>query len=107
MADSNKIVKLNLLRPGSNTPVFETPFNPEFTYPIFGEDEQIFGYTKPVLALDFRATDMRPRIDFSYEKKFTAIGKTVGMDVVEMIKEFLPEGKFDFQYALIKLDSVS
>lgn len=67
-------------------------FHPKFTYPIFGEEEQIFGYQGLKINLRYNSSDMRPHLSTSYGKKFKAIGETAPADIEEMMKEFLPEG---------------
>jgi len=73
-----------------------TSFHPKFTYPIFGEQEQIFGYQKLKINLRYNASDMRPHLTTTYGKKFKAIGETEPADIDEMMKEFLPEGRAIF-----------
>ena len=50
----------------------------------------IFGYIDPQLSLKFRAHDMEPTLDFQFEKKWDLPGETDAMDVIEMLKVFVP-----------------
>jgi histone acetyltransferase 1 len=67
-------------------------FHPKFTYPIFGDDETIFGYKDLKVNLRYRATDMRPHLDIKYSRKFKAIGATEPTDIKAILqeKEHLP-----------------
>ncbi|OCK99112.1 histone acetyltransferase type B [Cenococcum geophilum 1.58] len=98
LVSSNEALNINLVRPTSksgNLRVFEEPFHPTFTYPIFGEDETIFGYIDLELNLDFRANDLKLSLDIQYEEKWKPIGHTKAMDLKEMLKDYLPEYVFD------------
>jgi histone acetyltransferase 1 len=66
-------------------------FNPKFTYPIFGEDERIFGYQNLKINLRLHARDMRPNVKVSYSKKFRAVGDTEATDVDGILRDFLPK----------------
>ena len=94
LVSSNEALNINLVRPTSkygNLRVFEEPFHPTFTYPIFGEDETVFGYIDLELNLDFRANDLKLSLDIQYEEKWKPIGHTKAMDLKEMLKDYLPE----------------
>jgi histone acetyltransferase 1 len=67
-------------------------FHPKFTYPIFGEEEQIFGYRGLKINLRYNATDMRPHLSKTFSKKFRPIGETEPTDVEELLRPFLPAG---------------
>ncbi|KAK7519230.1 acyl-CoA N-acyltransferase [Phyllosticta citriasiana] len=87
VANSNEALQINLVRRGK--PVFEEPFNPAFTYPIFGEDETIFGYSDLELNLNFAAHDLKPSLQIKYDKKWVPMGETKAMDLEAILKEFL------------------
>lgn len=70
-------------------------FNPEFTYPIYGEEEAIFGYQDLAINLTFAAHDLRPSLEVQYGKKFNAIGDIKPTDVEGALKDFLPEEAFN------------
>ncbi len=90
-------MNINLVRAGkeagTSEAVFEEPFNPTFTYTVFGEEEVIFGYRSPQINLRFRAHDLQPSLEFKHDGVFEAIGETKPVDILEILKEFLPEGK--------------
>lgn len=67
-------------------------FNPKFTYPIFGEDERIFGYKGLKVNLQYDARNLRPHLSVSCSKKFSAVGEVEAVNVREVMKEFLPGG---------------
>lgn len=92
LVDSNEAFNLNLVRAGSGQDIFEEPFNPAFTYPIFGEDEKIFGYKDVELNLRFRAHDLKPSFDIQYGEKFKGIGKIQAMDLKDILKDFILPG---------------
>ncbi|OCL14823.1 histone acetyltransferase type B [Glonium stellatum] len=99
LTGSNEALNVNLVRSTSKSGdllrVFAKPFHPTFTYPIFGEEETIFGYRNLELNLDFRANDLRPSLDIQYEEKWKPLGGTKAMDLKEMLKDYLPEYVFD------------
>lgn len=78
-------------------------FHPRFTYPVFGDSEEIFGYQKLAINLQYHASDMRPNVSVTYSKKFTAVGETEATDVDAILHGFLPEVAFqkkkDFETA--------
>jgi histone acetyltransferase 1 len=70
-------------------------FQPAFTYPIFGEEEAIFGYQDLSINLTFAAHNLRPQLEVKYGKIFEAIGNIKPTDVKEVLRDFLPEAAFD------------
>ncbi len=69
-------------------------FNPKFTYPIFGDSEEIFGYQNLEINLRYNASDMRPNLLVSHTKKFAAVGETEATDITGILHDFLPEVAF-------------
>lgn len=69
-------------------------FNPRFTYPIFGDSEEIFGYQNLEINLRYNASDMRPHLSVSHTKKFAAVGETEATDINGILHDFLPEVAF-------------
>lgn len=92
LANSNEAFHINFTADGQD--VFDEPFAPAFTYPIFGEDETIIGYSNPQIDLKFRSSDLRPSVTFRYDEKWKAIGETQPMEVEKLLGEFLPEHAF-------------
>ena len=70
-------------------------FNPDWTYPIFGEEERIFGYQGLKINLKFNASDMRPGLQILYSKKFKAVGDVEPTDLKTTLEDFLPKTAFE------------
>ncbi len=83
------MLEISLVKPGLRT---IAKFRPKFTYPIFGNEEQIFGYQHLKLRLKYHATDMRPHFQVSWGKKFDAVGDTEPTNVRILMEKVLPEG---------------
>jgi histone acetyltransferase 1 len=66
--------------------------HPKFTYPIFGEEERIFGYKGLDVTFRFAAHDLRPNIIISYDRKFPAIADTAALDIRGALEDFIPPG---------------
>ncbi|KAL2114141.1 hypothetical protein VUR80DRAFT_447 [Thermomyces stellatus] len=88
--NANEALQISLKRPSKDGPKSYKSFHPRFTYPIFGDEEQIFGYKDLSIDLRYRANDMRPFVKIHYSKKFNAIGDTEPTDIEGILKEFLP-----------------
>lgn len=86
-------MRLSFVAPTTNgvTTLF-SPFNPKFTYPIFGEEQRIFGYQNLRIDLRFNASDMRPHVAIAYTKKFQPMGDTEAANIPELLEDFLPPG---------------
>lgn len=89
---ANEALTVSLVTPVAGQLKTVSSFHPKFTYPIFGEEEQIFGYKNLKINLRYNASDMRPHVNTTYSKKFQAIGDTEPADIEEMLKPFLPAG---------------
>lgn len=90
--DANDAITISLVTPTESGFKTLESFHPNFTYAIFGEEEQIFGYKNLKVNLYYNATDMRPHLSVSSAKKFPSIGEVEPLNVVEEMKEYLPEG---------------
>lgn len=99
-SNANEALTVSLVTPANGQLKTISSFHPKFTYPIFGEEEQIFGYQGLKINLRYNASDMRPQLSTSYGKKFKAIGETEPADIEEMMKDFLPEGMLSLGAAL-------
>lgn len=95
---------MSLVQPSADglKPVIE--FQPQFTYPIFGEAESIFGYKDLEIGLRFAAHDLKPNLQISYQSKFKTVGDTSALDLNNTLEEFLPPSAFEtgFEQALLK-----
>lgn len=85
---------MSLVQPSADglKPVIE--FQPQFTYPIFGEAESIFGYKDLEIGLRFAAHDLKPNLQISYDSKFKTVGDTSALDLNKTLKDFLPPSAF-------------
>ncbi|KAK5083730.1 histone acetyltransferase 1 [Lithohypha guttulata] len=95
---ANDAVVLSMVRPGSDGIETVAEFSPTFTYPIFGEAEQIFGYKELEIGIQFAAHDGSPHVDISYKKKFPGVKSTQALDLNKTLKEFLPPSAFQQDY---------
>jgi len=93
-SDANEALEISLIQAGSNAPKTLSTFHPQFTYPIFGEEQSIFGYQGLHINLRFAAHDLRPNLEISYDKKFKAVGDTKATDIEETLKEWIPAGEY-------------
>ncbi|OTA85090.1 hypothetical protein M434DRAFT_24456 [Hypoxylon sp. CO27-5] len=91
---ANESVSLSLVRNAPSTSGAVTTFGPKFTYPIFGQDEQIFGYKDLTIALRFDARDLRPNLDVRFSKMFRKVGDVEATPIESTFKEFLPAVAF-------------
>lgn len=90
-SNSNECFTVTLLRgDGSEA----ASFQPQFTYPIFGEEEAIFGYQDLQIDLTLAAHNAQPHLEVSYDSKFPARGEVRPTDIHEALREFLPAAAF-------------
>ena len=90
---ANEALDISIIQAGDQTPKELSTFHPQFTYPIFGDEERIFGYQGLKIKLRFSAHLLRPNLEISYDKKFKAVGDTTATDIEETLKEWTPDGK--------------
>ena len=90
--DANDAVQITVVQPGDTKPKTLSTFHPQFTYPIFGDEEQIFGYKGLIIRLRFAAHDLRPHVHISYDERFKTVGDTAALDLLGTLKPFIPEG---------------
>lgn len=84
-----------MISSGSNGAVQRTEtFHPMFTYPIFGDEEEIFGYKDLHIKLSFAAHNAVPNLEIQYGEKFKAVGDVKPVDIKDKLKDFLPAGTF-------------
>lgn len=81
------------MQAGETSPTTLSSFHPQFTYPIFGEEERIFGYQRLKIHLRLAAHDAYPNIEISYDKKFKTVGETTATDVKEVLKDWVPASR--------------
>lgn len=90
-ANANEALEISFVQSAPGSPRKLSSFHPQFTYPIFGDEERIFGYQNLKLNLRFAAHDLRPNLEILYDKKFKAVGDTKATDIEETLKEWTPE----------------
>ncbi|KIV90214.1 hypothetical protein PV10_07543 [Exophiala mesophila] len=93
--NANEAVHVSIVQPGTDKLITRHDFHPQFTYPIVGEAEQIFGYKDLDIGLQFAAHDLRPHVKISYSKKFPTVGTTAALDLIETLTPFLPPVAFE------------
>lgn len=102
--DANEAVHITIVQPSEeNRPKTISTFHPQFTYPIFGDEERIFGYKGLIVRLRFAAHDLRPHVHFSYDDKFKTVDDTAPVDLIGAMKPFLPEGLSACIYIYMRL----
>ncbi|KAL8786410.1 MAG: hypothetical protein Q9213_002826 [Squamulea squamosa] len=92
-SNANEALNISFVQAGQQSPVKLSSFQPKFTYPIFGEEECIFGYQNLKINLRFAAHNLLPNVSIKYDKKFKPVGDTKALDIEETLKEWLPEGE--------------
>lgn len=93
--DANDAVNITIVQSDEQKLKTLSSFHPQFTYPIFGDDEQIFGYKGLIIRLRFAAHDLRPHLHISYDEKFKPVGDTAASDLLKILKPWVSEGQFD------------
>lgn len=108
-SNSNDVLTISLVTPSSNGLKQIASFNPKFTYPIFGDDERIFGYQDLRISLRYNANDMRPHVKIGYSRKSKAIGDMEPTNINEILEQVLPPVAFqkerDFETAVQRIPS--
>ncbi|KAG9960229.1 histone acetyltransferase type B catalytic subunit, partial [Aureobasidium melanogenum] len=69
-------------------------FGPLCTYPMFGEEEVIFGYRGLDMSLSLAAHNMRPHMDISWTEQFPQLGDIKASDIRGALQDFIPEFAF-------------
>ncbi|KAL1966084.1 hypothetical protein VTN77DRAFT_4832 [Rasamsonia byssochlamydoides] len=92
--DSNDAVQITLVQPGEQKPTTIATFHPQFTYPIFGDEERIFGYKGLIIRLRFAAHDLRSHVHISYDEKFKTVGDTAATDINKTLRDWISESAF-------------
>ncbi|KAI9314198.1 acyl-CoA N-acyltransferase [Dichotomocladium elegans] len=104
IAKTTERTTIQLVRPQHNgetrDPVEAVAFQPSFTYPIFGEQEVVFGYKGLSIQLSYSSGSLRlyPRIDYKQKYQSATNSSAPGAtaehiradDVFGILKEYLP-----------------
>jgi len=67
-------------------------FAPTFTYPIFGEQEIIYGYRDLVIKLYFTSGSLKNYLSIEYSGEPLTGDKVI--DIEKTLYDFIPPGKF-------------
>ena len=89
--DANEAVEISIVQAADGSPKTLSTFHPRFTYPIFGDEERIFGFQGLCINIRFSAHLLRPNIEISYEKKFKEVGDTKATDIEETLTDWTPK----------------
>ncbi|PGH15739.1 hypothetical protein AJ80_05447 [Polytolypa hystricis UAMH7299] len=105
--DANEAIHISLVQPGSDGKLKTlSSFQPQFTYPIFGQEETIFGYKGLNVRLRFAAHNLKSNINIAYDEKFKPIEDTEALDLNKTLKPWLPEESFaplpEFEQSVVK-----
>ncbi|KAM5485582.1 histone acetyltransferase 1 [Microsporum canis] len=94
--DANDAVEISMVQPAEDGQKLTTlsTFYPQFTYPIFGDEETIFGYRKLNIRLRFTAHDLQSHVHISYDEKFKQVEDISAADLLGILKPCLPEASF-------------
>ncbi|KAL8916418.1 MAG: hypothetical protein Q9172_006314, partial [Xanthocarpia lactea] len=91
--NANEALDISFVQAGQQSPVKLSTFRPKFTYPIFGEEECIFGYQGLNITIRFAAHDLLPNVSVKYDKMFKTVNDTKALDIEKTLKEWIPEGE--------------
>lgn len=91
-SDANEAVSIELVEADTHALRTIHRFHPKFTYPIFGDEQRIFGYKGLDITFRFAAHDLRPNVVISYERKFPAIADTAALNIRDALEDFIPPG---------------
>lgn len=86
-SSSNDSFHISLIRADGQ---IHANFQPDFTYPIFGESEAIFGYKGLSIDLTFAAHNLEPRLSITHDAVYEAQGDIAPTDIKAAIADFLP-----------------
>ncbi|EGO21779.1 hypothetical protein SERLADRAFT_451781 [Serpula lacrymans var. lacrymans S7.9] len=93
-ANSNEALNLSLVRAEADKLLLGgeesyEDFHPTFTYPIYGEDEKLYGYKDLMIDMRFASGSLVHYLSVKYSEK---LGSSSTVDDVEgILKEFIPE----------------
>ncbi|KAL5528913.1 hypothetical protein ACEPAG_4887 [Sanghuangporus baumii] len=95
--DSSEVFCLSLVRASPDKEILTEDesyedFHPTFTYPIYGEEEKIYGYRDLVIDLRFASGSLVQYLKIEYSEKLPS-SSTVD-DVEGTLKKFIPAGYY-------------
>ena len=89
-SNANEAVDVWIVQPGETVPSTLSTFHPRFTYPIFGDEESIFGFRGLKIILRFVAHNLYPHVEVVYDRKFKSVGDTKALDIEETLRAWYP-----------------
>ncbi|KAJ7702203.1 histone acetyltransferase type B catalytic subunit [Mycena rosella] len=103
-SDANEALTLSLVRATEDEQALGddesfAEFHPSFTYPIFGEDEKIYGYNDLVIDLRFASGSLVQFLDIKHSQKL-ASSSTVD-DVAGTLTGFMPSDYYKDEKAFL------
>ncbi|KAH9934953.1 histone acetyltransferase type B catalytic subunit [Fomitopsis serialis] len=104
-ADANEAIHLSLVRAAAdkaslNAREHYEGFNPCYTYPLFGEDEKIYGYRDLRIDLKFASGSLAQYLSVQHTDKLPATSAVD--DIVGAISKFIPPGYYTDEAAFLK-----
>ncbi|KAJ3776136.1 acyl-CoA N-acyltransferase [Lentinula raphanica] len=111
--DSNECLSISLVRSAEDKESLKEDesydeFHPAFTYPIFGEEEKIYGYKDLTIDLKFASGSLSQYLSVKWSDKLQSVDTVDNVDGT--IREFLAEGietDEDAFQALVEKDATS
>ena len=94
---ANEALNIFFVQAAQHSPRTLSSFHPKWTYPIFGDEERIFGYQNLKLNLRFAAHDLRSNLEVLYDKKFKSVEDTKATDIEGTLREWVSKGAIDLQ----------
>ncbi|KAJ3041466.1 histone acetyltransferase 1 [Rhizophlyctis rosea] len=98
---SNDALELKLVRTNGDDLEGEE-FHPEFTYPVFGDEETIIGYQDLKIQLHYAAGSLATYLGIDYSAKST--GSPKPQDVVKILADFMAPDNYDAFLATVRRD---
>ncbi|KAF8968343.1 acyl-CoA N-acyltransferase [Flammula alnicola] len=103
-SDANESLSISLVRSQKDKEALGDDelyegFNPTFTYPIYGEDEKIYGYRDLVIDLRFASGSLEQFLSVNYSEKLPSTS-TVD-DVEGILGRFIPPGYYTDETAFL------
>ncbi|KAJ3048076.1 histone acetyltransferase 1, partial [Rhizophlyctis rosea] len=91
---SNDALELKLVRTTEDGTISGEEFAPEFTYPVFGEKEEIFGYRDLHVKLHYAAGSLATYFGIEYAQQYDERTRKVD-DIPQLLSEHMSPGYTD------------
>jgi hypothetical protein len=73
-------------------------FHPVFTYPIFGDRQEISGYKGLRIGVQFASHDLRPHLQLEWRERHASVTPGSEPDVEHVLADWLHPGKLFFSF---------